>query len=364
MKVIFVRSPYKIVVNETDQLLTKVELYIYAGNDTEPATPTITLERQIPDTINRSCAFDIAPYIKDYIEAISTGAIVAESDSFNLWRKVRVVSSYKDDLEDEWIEANDEDLVAVNGFTSFMGGWNQSITTDLLYLTNADVRIKRKDNNQYFNVLVDFDNTSGFDVIARYRELDNTTVEDVVILEEGVDDSNVYLLKIPYRTADPDLAAGNSVQVRYDTGEGVQQKPLVYFINEDECKYTPVVCTFINRYGGWQYLTFFKARIDNYDVQSKDYKLLPDGDDYNELRGQKKSFNFEMSQKVKLNTGWVEENYIELLTDLLASETILLDNVPSVIANKSIQKKTAVIDKLINYEMDFEYSFNLINDVN
>jgi hypothetical protein len=71
-----------------------------------------------------------------------------------------------------------------------------------------------------------------------------------------------------------------------------------------------------------------------------------------------------MSQKVKLNTGWVEENYIELLTDLLASETILLDNVPAVIANKSIQKKTAVIDKLINYEMDFEYSFNLINDVN
>ena len=70
-----------------------------------------------------------------------------------------------------------------------------------------------------------------------------------------------------------------------------------------------------------------------------------------------------MTQTVKLNTGWVDENTIELLVDLLASETILLDDEPVVLKDKSIQKKTRLRDKMINYEMNFEYAFNLINDV-
>ena len=81
---------------------------------------------------------------------------------------------------------------------------------------------------------------------------------------------------------------------------------------------------------------------------------------YDELN---KEFNFDMTQSVKLNTGWVDENTIELLVDMLASETILLDNEPVVLKDKSIQKKTRLRDKMINYEMNFEYAFNLINDV-
>jgi hypothetical protein len=68
-------------------------------------------------------------------------------------------------------------------------------------------------------------------------------------------------------------------------------------------------------------------------------------------------------QSVKLNTGWVDENTIELLVELITSETILLDNEPVNLKDKSIQKKTRLKDKMINYEMNFEYSFNLINDV-
>lgn len=361
MKVIFVRTPFYITIAQEDQLLTKVELYIYAGNETLPAAPTVVLEKQIPDTVNRACTFNISNYVRDYIENIKPDIVDADIELFSMWRKVQAITYYKAAVEDEWTEVETFNFVAVNGYTNYMGGYNQLIETDLLYLTDPSIKIKRSDNNQYFNVLVDFDNTSGFEVVVRYRQLDNTVINNTTILD-AFDDSNIYMLKIPYRRSDPELSDGNSVQVRYATGEGYPTQPLVYFINEDECLYTPIKCSFINRYGGWQFMTFFKARTDTFDVTNKEYNLLPDAVNYNVYRGQRQSFNFDMTQKVKVNTGWVEENYIELIKDLISSEKILLDDVPVTLVSKSIQKKTALRDRMINYEMDFQYSFNLIND--
>lgn len=364
MEIIFVRTPFYITINEANQLLTKVELYIYDGDQSTPADPVVILEKQIPDVVNRACTFNISNYIRDYIENIKTDDVVAEPELYKMWQKVIVKTYYKQLIEDEWTLIDTINYVAVNGYTNYMDGVNASVTTDLFYLTDANVKIKRGDNNQYFNILVDFDNAGGYDLVYRYRDLSNTIIEDVVVLSEGVggDPTDVYMLKVPYRTADPDLADGNSVQVRLDTSGGTPAMPFVYFLNETECLYTPIKCTFINRYGGWQFMTFFKARTDTFDVTNKEYNLLPDALNYNVYRGQRQSFNFDMSQKVKVNTGWIEENYIELIKDLISSEKILLDDVPVTLVSKSIQKKTALRDRMINYEMDFQYSFNLIND--
>ena len=361
MKVIFVRSPFKILVNEVDQVYTKCVINITDASGVVPQK-TVTLEKQIPDATDNDCWFNISPYIKDEIENISTTAVTATDEDFNMWRLVGVLTYWKTLLTDEWTLFEEQEFVAVNGYTNYQGGYNQFIEEDVLCLGNPDVKIKRADNNQYFNCLVDFDNTAGYDLIYRYRDLAELTVEDLVVLDNTAD-SKIYMLKVPYRTADPDLADGSSVQVRLDTSGGATIPDRVYFLNEEECLYTPVKCTYINSFGGWQFITFFKARTDSYDVKSKGYNLLPDAVDYNPLRGQKKEFNFDMTQTVKLNTGWVDENTIELLVDLLASETILLDNEPVVLKDKSIQKKTRLRDKMINYEMNFEYAFNLINDV-
>lgn len=362
MKAIFVRSPYTITVNEPGQLLTKVEMVVYAS-DGAPVYTTIVLEKQIPDTVNRACTFNISPYIKDYIENIATSSVTATEENDGMFVMVAYTTFYKDALDGEWIELDYELLTAVNGYTNYTGGYNQSITNDVICLVNSDVKLKRGDNNQYFNALVDFDNTAGFDFEAKYRNLAGTVIETTTILT-NTDDSRVYMIKIPYRTANAGLADGNSVQLRLDTGGGVVAQPFIYFLNEDVCLYTPIKCTFINYKGGWQFITFFKASSTSYDTKAKEYNLLADGVDYNPLRGQKKNFNFEQTQKVKVNTGWVDENYIELLSDLTNSETVLLDNIPATLTSRQIQKKTRLRDKMINYEMEFEYAFNLINDVN
>ena len=131
----------------------------------------------------------------------------------------------------------------------------------------------------------------------------------------------------------------------------------------EECKYTPVECSYINSFGGWQFLTFFKAQTNAINVKGTDYNLLPDSIDYNIFRGQNKVFNINGSQTVKLNTGWVSENYNELMRDLLLSEVVLLDNKPVKVKTQSLTYKTQLKDKMINFEMDFEYAFDLINNI-
>ena len=54
---------------------------------------------------------------------------------------------------------------------------------------------------------------------------------------------------------------------------------------------------------------------------------------------------------------------MNILKDLLFSDTILLDNKPVLIKNKSITYKNTLKDRLINYEMEFEYAYNYINNV-
>jgi hypothetical protein len=360
MKVIFVRSPYKILVDEATQVYTKVVVNISDPAGVLPLK-TVTLEKQIPDTVNRACWFNISPYIKDEIENIAPSAITPTDEDANMWRNVDVQIYWKVDINDEWTFAGNEFFVAVNGYNNYQGGYNQFIESDVVLLTNPNVNIYRSDNNQYFNLLIDF-TTGTYDLIYRYRNLAGTTIENVLVIGSAYT-SGIYMYKVPYRTATAGLENGNSVQVRYDTSGSVPAQPQIYFLNGDDCLYTPIKCAFINSKGGWQYLTFFKARTDSYEVKSKGFNLLADAVDYNPLRGQRKEFNFDLKQSVKLNTGWVDENTIELLVELMTSETILLDNEPATLKDKSLQKKTRLKDKMINYEMSFEYSFNLINDV-
>jgi len=87
------------------------------------------------------------------------------------------------------------------------------------------------------------------------------------------------------------------------------------------------------------------------------------GYNYNVYEGQKKSFNTNGNDFIKLNTGFVDESMNIILKDLLFSETILLDDKPVLIKNKAITYKNTLKEKLINYEIEFEYAFDYLNNI-
>lgn len=323
MKRIFVRSPFFIEVDETGQSNGKIELYIWNKGGTKPSSPTYTLSKNVPSLNQTKLSWNISNFAKEYIKPISPVSVsVPTEENTNTWCYMQVIS-YSDD-----VEINDETYICLNGYNTYSDGYNYYTNSIDIPLVNRNIVFQKTASFvPYVNV---FYEQGEFDVIG-YGTI--TIAEDT-------------MYKLPL-TADVN---GDDYWEYYST-------------EICEPKYTPVVCSFINRFGGWQFLTFFKASKEAIETESKEFNLLPSNLDYNILQGQRRRFNQQGKQTIKCNTGWVDENYFDLIQDLLLSEVVLLDNKPVNVKSKSSEKKTQLNNKLINYEIDFEYNFGLINDV-
>ena len=334
MKKIFVRSPYFIEVDEIDQLEAKVEVYLWNKGTTEPTTPTYSITEKVPSSLQTKISLNVSNYAKDFIKPIAPVTVtVPTEENVNTWCYMRVVS-YSDD-----VEVADETFVCLNGYNAYSVGYNYSNTDAVLPLVNTNITYYKSTAANYINVFIE---TIAYDISwnngFEFNFFNNTELS---------------LWKLPY--------------VGYSALDfAPYTRPNVIELKAEELcepKYTPLTCAFINRFGGWQFITFFKANSQSIDVSSKDFNLLPNSVDYNVLQGQKQRFNFQGKQKIKCNTGWVDENYSDLIQDLLLSEIVLLDNKPAIVKSQSFDIKTNLKDKNINYEIEFEYNYGLINDV-
>jgi hypothetical protein len=126
---------------------------------------------------------------------------------------------------------------------------------------------------------------------------------------------------------------------------------------------TPVICTFFNRSGAIQQITFFKMRTDSIETTSDRYNFMPQNYNYDAIDGITRRKNLNGRQSIKLNTGFVNEAYNDAISDLLLSEYVLLDNVPVVVKTTGQELKTQIRNRNINFELEFEYAFDLINSV-
>ena len=322
MKKIFIRSPYFIEVDEVGQTSAKIEVFLWNKGTTEPTNPNYTFTKAIPSPTQTKLSWNVSNLANSFIKPIAPVIVsVPTEENVNTWCYMRVIS-YSDD-----VEILDEVYVCLNGYTQYLDGYNQSINETYIPLFNTSIKSYVKDfETNYVSFFLE-------------EETYSTSYGDVTIEDAGV-------WKFPILEETENVEDFN-------------------FYAEELCepKYTPIICTFINRFGGWQYLTFFKANQQGIDVKSKDFNLLPSSIDFNPLQGVKQRFNFQGTQKIKCNTGWVDENYSDLIQDLMLSEVVLLDNKPAIVKSQSFDIKTHLKDKNINYEIEFEYNYGLINDV-
>ena len=125
----------------------------------------------------------------------------------------------------------------------------------------------------------------------------------------------------------------------------------------------PQLVQFVNRYGGLDFIWFFKMRTDSISTESKEYKLLQPNLNYDTTIGQNAKYNFNGKQSVRMNTGFVNENYNELIQDLILSEKVWINSIPAIVKSTGTEFKTQIRNKNINYEIEFEYAFDLINNM-
>ena len=345
MKVIAARSPFIISINEANQVGSKVELFIWHKGETEPTTPTYTLAKSISSTLNRENVYNISQYILESIDvtAPQDSSVPAVEDD-NVWCFVKV-KRYKL-IGTTYTLLDTLEYIGVEGYSNYMDGANSYVSEQsrvLLY--NNAITHKYNTRYGYFNILILGD--------AEFPL--NIDYDGVASIDLFLTAGEIYNYKIPFIY--DDTFSDRIVLTQEDAFATINVEQIC------EPKYTPMVCTFINRFGGWQYLTFFKSNSTAIDTKGNDYKLLPSSWNYDPLKGQKHSFNRDGMQTVKANTGWVDESYNELIQDLMLSETILLDDKPVILKTQGTTLKSSLNDKNINYEVEFEYSFSLINNV-
>lgn len=357
MIVINTRSPYFVSINETGQKGSRIELYIWNAPGTIPANPNYTFSKPIASDTQTENNYNISSFVKEYIDNVSV------LEGSNLMYARVDVKKYKQNTDLSYTLIDTDSFIGVNGFTKFIDGYNKTNTnTNIVLFTNNNKPIyyDRSLAIPFLNVFVDSALGDKFEL--NYSDLRGRNVVNDILIET-TDSATKTMLKIPFTTTLNKYDKGNNIELKFTKDDETVYSYSFKVLPVCEPKYTPVVCTFINRFGGWEFLTFFKAQMSSYNVKGTSYNLLPSAIDYNPTKGQSKSFNINGKQMIKLNSGFLPEEYNETIQDLLLSETVLLDNVPVEVKTQMQGIKTSLQDRNINFEIEFEYSFNLINNV-
>jgi hypothetical protein len=373
MKVVKVRSPFIVEVPSqgSTHVGSKIVLTIWNVGESEPTAGQsgyYQLTKSIPSTTQRATSYNVSNYVKEFIDNVKPNnynLTTTGAENVNEYCIFHVLTYWYNGTT--YTNLTGEYYYGVNGFTNYTDGYQNPSETKLNLLANTNIKNYYYKSSyadlkmEYLNLLFDKLSTDSFTL--KYERIDGTVYSTTQNILSGV--TGIDNLKIPITPVifDNNFVNGCKVTITITPASGSPTVYVFYSYPIEECKYTPVRCSFINRYGGWKDIIFFKAQTNTISSKGTDYKLMPSAINYNTSKGQVKSFNINGTQTIKLNTGFVDENYSELITDLLLSETVLLDAKPVMVKTQGSELKTSLKDKMINYEIEFEYAYNLINDV-
>ncbi len=380
MAKINVRSPYFINLSTTNLTSATLEIQIYIGavNTSWQSSPQYTLTST---AVGAKVNFEIAELIKDYIPAAFNGTYpnssTASDDDYT--------TVYVDYKTTETLSVGSPVITEVLGVRAFYGygyfedgvnpqllqGYLQSNTTILksdddalripidnenttsvaffynneqIYSWTPGVNLKIQDQIQYVS-------TASADV-DNYRErveASGGTYEDNACIQSFLRNETIYPVD----------------EVIIDGVEGIT---VLRIENIQECKYTPYKLTFINKFGVYQDIYFFKNSKLAMSTNEEMYKsnILTNGT-YNTYDAQKKLLTKNGNQRLTLNSGYYPESNNEVFRQLFLSEKVWIEykskTLGVTIESKNIDYKTSLTDSLINYTVDLSFAFDTINNI-
>ena len=344
---IFARSPFIIDIDGTGASTTSIELYIWNGSGSAPATPTYSISKNVASNSLPMTYYNISPYIQEFISHLETDYISGDgyvSVPNNEWCNVQVVKYWnRDALETQLFKA-------FNGYGYYGEGTNPQLSS--IMMSQNTTYYYHKDIYTYLPPTVTIDNDD--DISIDLYDTDTTNL----IWQQGL--APDYVSKAAPQFSDIESYKNVTVQVEgADTTIGY-----VYFKQIEECKYEPVVVDFVNKFGAWQRMFLFKASYNSIETTQDEFNYLQsDLVDYDVLEGQRRQFNTNGKETIKANSGWVAEDFKVQIQELVLSERILVNNKPAKTRTKSLDLVKHVNQKLINYTLEFEFNYDTINSV-
>lgn len=357
---IFARSPYIVTIDEAAQEATRLELFIWNGTGAAPVAPTYSLSKKVPSINNLETFYNIAPFIREYFDftqssPIATG-MTANTNQY-AYCNVTYKTYYTLDGTETLIDT--ETHKAFDGFGYYEDEYNYQGKSVLL----SDLNLYGGENIYYYDcngalgiVTVYTNATIVNNWIARYTNLDTGIINDVSLTDNiVVDVSRIYTGW---------NAVGNKLEIIKTIGPVETIQGTFYFVPQCECRYTPVQVDFVNRWGAWQMEAFFKASNESVEITNNQFKFNPISfPNYSTTQPQYKTFNTNAKRTFKVNTGWVNENYKQVIEEMLLSEMIRVNGYPANLKTKSVEKFKSINTKTINYQMEFEMAYDVINSI-
>ena len=167
---------------------------------------------------------------------------------------------------------------------------------------------------------------------------------------------------------DFEIGEADEVRVFSDT------KPLetIKIKTLEECKYEPKKFTFINKFGALQDMYFFKKQVNKMNVKKESYNAnVVNGYTYDRSLHTKRDFNIKANESFTFSSGYLSEEYNEVFKQMMLSEKVWMTNVtdteeqilPINVKTSNITYKTSLNDRLVEYTIEFEKSYNVLNDI-
>ena len=378
------RSPIYITANYSTLAgsITDITLEVYiwnAARGSRPADPAYTLFRDV--FAGTDVSFDIAPMVEEYIvnnySATEVTAAQASIDGGIWWVQVDYDVNYinKATPPQTVNDTGSSDIFySSNGYHTFTEGANYEYPADYLHTierfyvkeTNGSETVKAHLGNYgvdeiFFVAYVASDGTA-FTIDISSLHTSTQPEGRVVEIPIGTKNLNAWLIANGSTATSPTEADIPTYRIDLlDDGMA-----LLYSIDVEkvcEAKYTLNTLSYINRYGVWDYIHFFKASQDNFNATSEQYRRSigsssASGFTYDATQERYKRFNANGKTRTTLNTGWVVEEYKEAIKDLMLSERMLLNGVPVNIVTESVTLQKSINDRTINYTIEVEEAFD------
>ena len=370
----------------------ELEVYAWTGDkDARPASPIYTINRT-SGFVDAYPTADIAPILENEfnqrVSKLDTEDLVTMSPDALLWVEV--------DYDIEYLSGgfvvNDTGtttrFLVADGYSKFTDGSNKDLGQAIL-LENQDKYFYELDTFNMPIYLGDVGSSYQSDVVkiklvgsdASNDEVvvSNQTGEDaedrVLLFPVGIPNLSNYVFTEGLGLSEPRLLDWWDVQILDSLDAVVDSRR---FYNQCEPKYAPIQLQYINRYGMWDTMTFFKRSDTDLDVSKETYRSVigsasASGYTWGDQSRGKRSYNQEMSKRITMNTGFIDEVNNENLEQLLMSPYVLMtinrtttrvqdtytiaqDFRAVNVLTESLRLQKHINEKTINYTIEVEFA--------
>ena len=372
------RSPYYTGTTIATTAYATLDISIWEGSVTTPVTAQYNLRKSIVGT-STSVFFEISELVRDYIDITFDGNYTAQ----NVWVKtVQTVYNSANAV----LATIPITTIAYDSYSYFEEP-NFDINLFPILITNREI-FALEDN--VFRIPINTVNNPSIvfykdgEVIAsqsfntslysseqiKYVSIYGDSVNWDTFQERVIEDNGKYEPNACLQSFFDNYSIGAVDKITVSANGKIETIKVNVI---EECKYEPKKVTFINKFGALQDMYFFKKSVEKMAVEKESYKsnIISSLGTYNPTNHVNRDFNVIGKESITLSSGFLSEEYNEVFKQMMLSEKVWVTNiletgeqvVPINVKTSEITYKTSLNNKLVEYTIEFDKSFDTINNI-